>query len=89
MGAFKKVSESVVNMRRIRVRPDRHRKGIGEMIVKELEKRAKNMGYGRIELHTTVDQVPAQRLYQKNGYRETHRENNAPGSERIHYKKDI
>jgi len=33
-----------------------------------LEERARRLGYIELHLDTTIQQIPAQRLYEKNGY---------------------
>jgi ribosomal protein S18 acetylase RimI-like enzyme len=89
MGAYWKIDSSRVEMRRMRVDPDHHRRGLGQHILTELEKSVKAKGYSTIELHTTIDQVPAQKLYEKNGYALVRRSVDGPGSERLHYEKQL
>ena len=40
----------------------------------ELEARARTLGYQTLHLDTSVVQLPAQKLYEKNGYREVGRD---------------
>ena len=73
MGALKKTSKQHAQIKRMRVSPDFQGNGFGGEILKELEKRAKGLGYSSLHLETTVQQVAAQRLYCKNGFVEKKR----------------
>lgn len=73
MGALRRVSAEEAKVTRMRVRPDRQRRGFGQAILERLEARAAELGYRRLSLETTVGQVAAQALYRKNGYVETGR----------------
>ena len=53
MGAFKKVSDKKAEIKRIRIHPDYQRKGFGQTILNELEKRAAKLGYKILQLDTT------------------------------------
>jgi ribosomal protein S18 acetylase RimI-like enzyme len=68
MGALKKTDLNRVEIKRMRVHPDFHRLGFGQLILSALENRAKELGYTQLHLDTTVQQVAAQGLYEKNGY---------------------
>lgn len=74
MGAFRKTSDERAEIKRMRVHPDFQGRGYGQIILDELEQRAKTAGYTILHLDTSVVQVAAQKLYMKNGYRETGRE---------------
>ena len=74
MGAFRKTSDELAEIKRMRVHPDFQGRGYGQVILHELEARALAMGYTRLHLDTSVVQVAAQKLYLKNGYEETGRE---------------
>lgn len=71
MGAFKKISGKIAEIKRVRVHPDFQRKGFGQIILDELEKRAAKMGYEIFQLDTTDKQVPSQKFFEKNGYIKT------------------
>lgn len=73
MVAFKRVDTDIVELKRMRVHPDFQRRGFGQIIVKELEKRAKSMGYKKIVLHSDPRWTKAQKFYRKLGYQETGR----------------
>ena len=68
MGALKKTDSDRVEIKRMRVHPDFHRLGFGQLILNALENRAMELGYKQLHLDTTVQQVAAQGLYEKNGY---------------------
>lgn len=74
MGAFKRTSDERAEIKRMRVHPDFQGQGYGQIILDELERRAKTAGYTILHLDTSVVQIVAQKLYLKNGYRETGRE---------------
>lgn len=50
------------------VEPAFHRKGIGNYAVSYAEKFLRDMGKSIVKIHTTSDNIPAQRLYEKYGY---------------------
>jgi ribosomal protein S18 acetylase RimI-like enzyme len=88
MGAFRKKSDTTAEIKRMRVNPDYHRRGFGQAILNQLEVRAIELGYEELCLDTTTTQIPAQRLYEKNGYTEVGREN-IMGFELILYRKKL
>jgi ribosomal protein S18 acetylase RimI-like enzyme len=71
MGALRKQSETIAEIKRMRVHPDYWRRGFGQAIYDRLEARAVELGYRRLVLDTTTQQGAARALYKKNGYRET------------------
>jgi GNAT superfamily N-acetyltransferase len=73
MGALRRKSAECAELKRMRVHPDVQRRGFGQRILTELEGRARALGYAKLVLDTTSLQTPAQKLYEKNGFRETHR----------------
>src|SRR5215831_1041645 len=74
MGALRRTSPERAEIKRMRVHPDYQGRGIGQIILSELEARARTLGYKTLHLDTSVVQFAAQRLYQKNGYREVGRD---------------
>jgi len=74
MGAIRKISDDVVELKRMRVHPKFQRKGIGQKMLISLENRARELGFKKIVLNTTEKQKQAVALYLKNGYRETKKE---------------
>ena len=74
MGAFRRTSSERAEIKRMRVHPDYQGRGLGQIILSELEARARAMGYKTLHLDTAVVQVPAQKLYEKNGFREVVRD---------------
>ena len=73
MGALKKISDSLAEVKRMRVHPDYQRKGFGQLMLRRLEQKARELGYSELCLDTTTQQIPAQKLYEKNGFTETSR----------------
>ena len=64
-------SEDVAEMKRLFVKENARKLGIGSSLVKEAERSAKNKGYNEIKLDTLDKMITAVNLYKKNGYQET------------------
>ena len=88
MGAFRKKSLTVAEIKRMRVLPDYQRRGFGQTILITLEAEASKMGYTELCLDTTTKQIAAQKLYENNGYIEVQR-GKLSEFELIFYHKDI
>jgi GNAT superfamily N-acetyltransferase len=73
MGAIKRDSPDVAEVRRMRVRPGLQGRGYGQAMLDALHRRVAGLGYSTLHLDTTVQQRVARRLYLKNGYREVGR----------------
>ncbi|MCF7870570.1 MAG: GNAT family N-acetyltransferase [Candidatus Omnitrophica bacterium] len=52
----------------IGVNPKVQAKGLGKKIVSYFEKKAKNLGYNRIELTVDLENIPSQKLFEKLDY---------------------
>jgi len=74
MGALRKTSEELAEIKRMRVHTDFQGRGFGQIILDELETRTLALGYTKLHLDTSVVQIAAQKLYMKNGFKETGRE---------------
>lgn len=74
MGALRRTSNELAEIKRMRVHPDFQGRGFGQIILHALEARALAMGYTKLHLDTSVVQLAAQKLYLKNGFKETGRE---------------
>lgn len=74
MGALKRTSSQRAEIKRMRVLPAYQGRGYGQLILDELETRARTLGYHTLHLDTSILQIPAQKLYEKNGYREVGRD---------------
>jgi putative acetyltransferase len=68
-GAFKKIGETTVEIKRMYVDESLRNKGIATKVLLALEEWAKELGYNRCILETGIRQPDAIALYQKNGYR--------------------
>jgi GNAT superfamily N-acetyltransferase len=80
MGALKRTSPERAEIKRMRVAPAYQGRGYGQCMLAELEARAYTFGYQTLHLDTSVLQIPAQKLYEKNGYHEIGRD---------HYQQEI
>ena len=74
MGALRRTSPERAEIKRMRVHPDYQGRGFGQLILTELIARARALGYKTLHLDTSVLQVPAQKLYEKNGFYEVSRD---------------
>lgn len=74
MGALRRSGPEHAEIKRMRVHPDYQGRGFGQRIYEELETRARELGYKTLHLDTSVVQVPAQKMYEKNGFREVGRD---------------
>ncbi|HEX6752659.1 MAG TPA: GNAT family N-acetyltransferase [Solirubrobacterales bacterium] len=73
MGGLLRRSSEEAEITRMRVRPDRQRRGLGRRILAALEGRAGELGFERVRLDTTEEQAAARKLYERAGYREVGR----------------
>ena len=67
-GCFKKLETDTVEVKRMYVMPEQRGKGIGTLLMKELEKWARESGFEFIVLETGSGQPEALHLYKKQGY---------------------
>jgi GNAT superfamily N-acetyltransferase len=74
MGALKRTSPERAEIKRMRVHPDYQGRGYGQLMLDELEARARTLGYQTLHLDTSILQIPARKLYEKNGFREVGRD---------------
>ena len=88
MGALKRISKNVAEIKRMRTHPKFQRKGFGQIILSRLEEKARKLGYKILQLDTTIKQTAAQKFYQKKGYKEVKR-GFLGGFETIYYKKRL
>lgn len=88
MGALRRVSDDTGEVKRMRVRPELQRRGLGAKILDRLESTAKELGYSRLVLDTTTNQAPAQAFFRNHGYRETRRDLSEP-FDLLYFEKDL
>lgn len=62
--------ESILELQHLRVDPDFHGRGIGQMLCQEVIDWARDHGCQSLYVNTTTPQTPARGLYQKLGFRE-------------------
>ncbi|MFA6535881.1 MAG: GNAT family N-acetyltransferase [Candidatus Paceibacterota bacterium] len=89
MGALRRISEEMGEIKRMRVLPQFQRQGFGQAILTALETDAAKRGYKLLCLDTTVLQVASQKMYLKNGYTETKRTKEGFPFETIFYEKRL
>jgi ribosomal protein S18 acetylase RimI-like enzyme len=74
MGALRRVSDAVVEIKRVGVDPNYQGRGIGRALLAVMEARAAELGFDTIVLDTTEKQLVAQHLYEKHGHVENDRQ---------------
>jgi GNAT superfamily N-acetyltransferase len=67
-GAIREYAPDTMEIKRMYVSKNMRRKGIASEMLKELENRAKELGYHKCILETGKKMPDAIRLYEKNGY---------------------
>jgi GNAT superfamily N-acetyltransferase len=67
-GCFKKYNENAVELKRMFVSPEARGLGLAQLVIKELEKEARNQGFETMILETLYKQAEAVSLYQKTGF---------------------
>lgn len=88
MGALRHVTAVAAEIKRMRVHPRFQRRGFGRTLLARLEDRARELGYSKLRLDTTVVQTAAQALYAREGYSQVGRGQLA-GVEVIYYEKRL
>jgi GNAT superfamily N-acetyltransferase len=68
-GAFRRYDERTAELKRIWTHSGHRRRGLGRIVVEELEREASRRGYTRIYLTTGPRQPEARELYLRAGYR--------------------
>jgi GNAT superfamily N-acetyltransferase len=68
MGALRWIDSVTAEIKRMRIRPDLQRHGLGSLILQALERHAAQRGLWHLELDTTTQQHAARAFYEKHGY---------------------
>jgi ribosomal protein S18 acetylase RimI-like enzyme len=68
--AVRPIDDKIAELKRMYVKPDFQRKGIGEELLRLSLAFAKNAGYEKARLDTLNTMLPAMNLYTKNGFKE-------------------
>ncbi|HUS90687.1 MAG TPA: GNAT family N-acetyltransferase [Phycisphaerae bacterium] len=88
MGALRRTDAERAEITRMRVHPDFQRRGLGQEVLRRLLERARQLGFRRLHLDTTVGQLAAQGLYRANGFVEAGRKTYA-GFDVIVFERDL
>lgn len=70
MGAVRRVDAETAEIKRMRVLPEYQGQGLSTRLLKLLEGKAKELGYKRLVLDTSLKQEAAVHMYSKYGYKE-------------------
>lgn len=68
MGGFQRLSADVVELKRMRIRTDFRRRGLGSQLLFHLEKQAVECGARIIQLETAKSRAGTLNFYEKHGY---------------------
>lgn len=68
--AVRPIDDKIAELKRMYVKPNFQRKGIGEELLRLSLAFAKNAGYKKARLDTLNTMLPAMSLYKKNGFKE-------------------
>ena len=71
MGGFKRLSDGLAELRRMRIAGDLHGRGYGTGLLRELERRALQSGVRTLCLDTARRRPRTLEFYRKHGYQET------------------
>lgn len=88
MIGVQRADESVGEIRRLRVRQDMRRRGIGSALVETALKFCRDQGYIKITLDTFMEREPAIKLFEKFHFRHT-RTRNLMGKELLYFYLDL
>jgi len=69
MGGLLRVNDTTAEIKRMRIQPEYQRRGWGQILLTELERRARDLGYDKLILDTSIKLTAAQKLYERNGYK--------------------
>jgi GNAT superfamily N-acetyltransferase len=87
MGGLRQHTETCASVGRMRTQLELQGEGLGRRMLTLLEARAIEIGYTSAVLSTSVEQHAARRLYETNGYTQTHY--GPYGVLEVHYRKDL
>jgi GNAT superfamily N-acetyltransferase len=68
MGALRYIDPVTAEVKRMRIRPNLQRRGLGSLMLQALERHAALRGLWNLELDTTAEQHAARSFYEKHGY---------------------
>jgi len=67
-GGVKRLAADLAEIKRMYVVPQHRNEGIGRLLLTELERRCRELGYERVRLDTGPEQPSAKRIYEAAGY---------------------
>ncbi|MEW9700956.1 GNAT family N-acetyltransferase [Paenibacillus sp. SI8] len=70
MGGLKVLENGKAEIKRLRVHPSFQKKGYGQMLLSQLEQRARELNIKHLILDTLENQHGAQKLFENNGYQQ-------------------
>lgn len=86
---LRKIDEATCELKRLYVKPQFRKNGIGDFLVKKIIADAKEIGYAKMRLDTLPFLKSAERLYRKNGFYDIPCYNNSPMDNSIYMQLDL
>ncbi len=86
---LRKINDTACEMKRLYVKPNFRKNGIGEFLVKKIIEDAKEIGYLQMRLDTLPFLDTATKLYKKHGFYEISCYNNSPMDNAIYMQLDL
>lgn len=86
---LRKIDNSTCELKRLYIKPQFRKKGIGDFLVKKIIADAKEIGYSKMRLDTLPFLKGAERLYRKNGFYDIPCYNNSPMDNSIYMQLDL
>ena len=86
---LRKIDNSTCELKRLYIKPEFRKKGIGDFLVKKIIADAKEIGYTKMRLDTLPFLKGAERLYRRNGFYDIPCYNNSPMDNSIYMQLDL
>lgn len=86
---LRKIDNSICELKRLYIKPQFRKNGIGDYLIKKIIADAKEIGYSKMRLDTLPFLTGAERLYRKNGFYDIPCYNNSPMNNSIYMQLDL
>ena len=86
---LRKIDNSTCELKRLYIKPQFRKKGIGDFLIKKIIADAKEIGYSKMRLDTLPFLKGAERLYRRNGFYDIPCYNNSPMDNSIYMQLDL
>lgn len=86
---LRKIDNSTCELKRLYIKPEFRKKGLGDHLIKKIIAYAKEIGYTKMRLDTLPFLKGAERLYRRNGFYDIPCYNNSPMDNSIYMQLDL